>query len=263
MARTIVGLFDTFAQAQSAVNDLISAGFSRDDISVVANNVSGEFDQVETAEGGVNVSQSVGDLAKGAVRGGLYGGLTALAATVALALIPGVGPIAAVGPLSAFLGGAAIGATAGGILGGLTGLGVPEEHAGYYAEGVRRGGTLVTVNADDMRANQAADVFSRHNAVDIDRRGEYYRSTGYTRYDDNLPAYTPAQIDEDRQNFSTYYANRTPLSTTNTTYSGNYTTSTAATPRTTSYGTTDDELNTEDNTVYNNTGTNTTTGNRI
>jgi len=204
MAKTIVGLFDTFAHAQSAVNDLISAGFNRDDISVVANNASGEFGTHDSSHGGVNVSQAGGDAVKGAVKGGMYGGLTALAATVALALIPGIGPIAAIGPLSAFLGGAALGATAGGILGGLTGLGVPEHEAGYYAEGIRRGGTLVTIHADDARANEATSILNRHHPVDMDTRAEYYKSTGFTKYDEKLPAYTPSQIEEERTRYSSF-----------------------------------------------------------
>jgi len=204
MAKTIVGLYDTFAEAQGAVNDLITAGFTRDDISVVANNATGEFGTHDGTHDGVNVSHGAGDAVKGAVKGGVYGGLTALAATVALALIPGIGPIAAIGPLSAFLGGAGLGAVTGGIIGGLTGLGIPESEAGYYAEGIRRGGTLVTVHTDEARSKEATDILNRHNPVDIQGRADYYRSTGFTRYDQNLPAYTPEQITTERTNYANY-----------------------------------------------------------
>ncbi|MBC7809081.1 MAG: DUF2382 domain-containing protein [Akkermansiaceae bacterium] len=234
MAKTIVGLFDTFAHAQSAVNDLISAGFNRDDISVVANNASGEFGTHDGDHNGVNVSQAGGDAVKGAVKGGMYGGLTALAATVALALIPGIGPIAAIGPLSAFLGGAALGATAGGILGGLTGLGVPEHEAGYYAEGIRRGGTLVTIHADDSRASEATNILNRYNPVDMDTRVDYYKSTGFTKYDEKLPAYTASQIEEERTRYSSLSA---PSTATDTSYSSSATaTPMAATDRTVNAG---------------------------
>jgi len=219
MSQAVIGLFDSFAQAQTAVNDLISAGFSRDDISVVANNVAGEFDNVTAVHDGINVSQGTGDLVKGAVRGGLYGGLTALAATVAIALIPGIGPIAAVGPLTAFLAGAGVGAAAGGIIGALTGLGVPEAEAGFYAEGIRRGGTLITVHTSDSRAIEARDILNRHSPVNINRRSEYYRSTGFDRYDTTLPAYTPEQIATDRARYADYARQyNTPLTTTESTY---------------------------------------------
>jgi len=228
MAKSIIGLYDTFADAQSAVNDLISAGFSRDDISIVANNATGEFGTHDGTHNGVNVSQGAGDLAKGAVKGGLYGGLTGLAASVALALIPGIGPIAAIGPLAAFLGGAGLGATAGGIIGGLTGLGVPEGEAGYYAEGIRRGGTLVTVHTEDSRADEARAILDRYNPVNMQARTNYYHSTGFTKYNDSLPAYTPAQITEERTRYNTAYS--TPLTTTDTTYNDSYATNTATPP---------------------------------
>ncbi len=206
MAKTIVGLFDTFSHAQSAVNDLVSAGFNRDDISVVANNAKGEFGTQDTITGGINVGQGVGDAVKGAAKGGLMGGLTGLAATVGLALIPGIGPIAAIGPLAAFFGGATLGVAAGGVLGGLTGMGIPAHEAEHYAEGIRRGGTLVTLHADDARANEATAILNRYSPVDMDHRTDYYATTGFTNHTADLPAYTPAQIDEERTRYSSYKA---------------------------------------------------------
>ena len=37
MAKTIVGLYDQFVQAQAATRDLVDAGIARDNISLVAN----------------------------------------------------------------------------------------------------------------------------------------------------------------------------------------------------------------------------------
>jgi hypothetical protein len=34
--KTTIGLFDSFSEAESAARDLISAGFSRDDLSLLA-----------------------------------------------------------------------------------------------------------------------------------------------------------------------------------------------------------------------------------
>jgi len=64
---------------------------------------------------------------------------------------------------------------AGGLIGGLTGVGVPEDEAQVYAEAVRRGGALVTVRADDARAEQAASIMRNFGAVDIERRAELWR----------------------------------------------------------------------------------------
>ena len=41
--KTIVGLFDTFDEAKKAATDLESAGIGHNDISIVANNESGQY----------------------------------------------------------------------------------------------------------------------------------------------------------------------------------------------------------------------------
>lgn len=51
----------------------------------------------------------------------------------------------------------------------------------YYEEGIRRGGTLVSVRADDEQIERVVDIMSRHGAVDIDERAEEWRSSGWTR----------------------------------------------------------------------------------
>ena len=81
--------------------------------------------------------------------------------------------------------------------------GVPEEHAHYYAEGVRRGGTLVTVNADDARADMAYSIMQRHGAVDVNERGAEWRSSGWSRFDPNADPYTTDQIDTFRRSRGT------------------------------------------------------------
>jgi uncharacterized protein (TIGR02271 family) len=108
------------------------------------------------------------------------GGILGLVAGAAALTIPGVGFIAA-GPIAAALAGAGIGAAAGGAIGALMKLGVPEHEAHYYAEGVRRGGTLITVHArtDDM-ADCAAQVMKRHGAADIEERAEQWKEQGWS-----------------------------------------------------------------------------------
>lgn len=51
--------------------------------------------------------------------------------------------------------------------------------ADYYAEGTRRGGILVSVDVSDERAESAADILRRHNAVNIDERAEQWRASGW------------------------------------------------------------------------------------
>ena len=63
--------------------------------------------------------------------------------------IPGLGPVVAAGSLVSTLVGAGAGAAIGGLAGSLAEAGVDERDAHLYAEGVRRGGALVTVRTTD------------------------------------------------------------------------------------------------------------------
>ncbi|MBU1273043.1 MAG: hypothetical protein KJ827_12720, partial [Alphaproteobacteria bacterium] len=99
----------------------------------------------------------------------------------------GLGPVVAGGWLLATamgaVTGAGIGATAGGLVGSLTSAGVPEHDAHVYAEGVRRGGALVTVRIDDAHAHTAADILQNCGGIDIEDRRQTYQSEGWSRFE--------------------------------------------------------------------------------
>ena len=205
MAKTVVGLFDDFTEAQNVVQDLVNAGFSRNDISIAANQTASGYTGDTAGDGGAASGEghAVGkDAGVGAGVGGVVGLLVGLGALT----IPGIGPVLAAGPLAAALGitvgstvtGALIGGAGGALIGALTHIGVPKEHAEYYNEGVRRGGTLVTVNAPDDMAQQAVDILNGRGAVDIDERGASYRTGGYTGHSEAAPAYTAEDITRER-----------------------------------------------------------------
>ncbi len=169
MASTVIGLFDSRSDAEKVVQRLSEGGFDRDQISLVQQDVSGKTTTESAGETGRGAAIGAGT---GAVLGGL-GGL--LVGVLALP-IPGIGPVIAAGPIAAALTGAGIGAAAGGILGALTGMGVPEDDARTYEEGVKRGGTLVTVTAEDTQADSAAEIMRSHGAVNVDERAAEYGS---------------------------------------------------------------------------------------
>ena len=206
MSKTVVGLFDDFQDAQAVVRDLTNAGFSRESISIAANKTATGYsgDGSDFNNGASAGAEAAG---KDATVGAWVGGGVGLLVGLGLLTIPGIGPILAAGPIIAALGttaaGAGIGAAAGGIIGGLTHLGVPKEHAEYYAEGVRRGGTLVTVDAADDKAQQAVDIMNGNGAVDIDTRGASYRAGGYTGYSEAASPYAMEDITRERETYRT------------------------------------------------------------
>src|SRR5215212_6247541 len=166
--RTIARMFDSYADASAAVRELESAGFSHDDVSLIANRGDGGGGDTTTTT--TTDSDTGTGAGTGATLGTIVGGGAGLLAGLGALAIPGLGPIVAAGWLVAALTGAGAGAAAGGLLGGLTQAGVGEEHAHVYAEGVRRGGNLVTVRTDEARAAEAESIMARHNAVDTEER---------------------------------------------------------------------------------------------
>jgi uncharacterized membrane protein len=199
MAKTIVGSFDNFNDAQRVARELMDDGFASSDINVVASNVRGEF----KTDDRVNVTDT-SNAATGAVAGGVLGGAAGLAVSLMGLTVPGLGPIIAAGPLAATLSGAGAGLIAGGLIGGLTEMGVSKPDAEYYAEAVRRGGALVTVRADDTNADRAVDIMREHGAVDIDKRASQWREKGWSGWDDAAAArpYSLDEIERDREMYN-------------------------------------------------------------
>lgn len=182
--QTITALFDRYEDASTAVSKLEAGGVPHGDISIVSNN---EGDRHSSTLGGEGhrVSDDTREKAKdgtgtGATLGTVVGGAAGLLTGLGLIAIPGVGPVVAAGWLVATLTGAGIGAAAGGLAGGLTGAGVSETDAHAYGEGVRRGGTLVTVRADEARGPMVMDILEQHGSVDLDQKANAWKSDGWT-----------------------------------------------------------------------------------
>jgi len=202
MATTVIGLYDRLEDAQNAVSELVSAGFARENISIVAADTEGKFKTYVGAPGDEAGEGAAAGAGVGAVVGGLGGLLVGLGALA----IPGIGPVLAAGPIaSALIGagvGAGVGAVTGGLIGALVDLGVPEEQANLYAEGVRRGGTLVKVTTPEDRSNEANRIMDRFDPIDIDQRAGTWRSEKWSRFDPNATPYTQSEFERERSRYA-------------------------------------------------------------
>lgn len=158
MESVALGIFDTRDEAERAALDLRNKGFDKD-ISIVARDEeTGKPEQ--TRMGG----DEGGDTAiEGITTGGALGGIAGLAAGAGALVIPGIGPLVALGPIAGLLTGAATG----GLAGGLIDWGVPESEGRHYEEDVRQGKVMVTVQGSEPRLNEAADVLREYRAHDV------------------------------------------------------------------------------------------------
>lgn len=192
---TVVGLFKTTQDANKALEILKRQNLDESEISILAR-------QEVLEDLGVNDTEKKSEVALGTMAGaasgatfgtfaGLFWGLTAIA-------VPGVGLVLSVGALATILGstiiGAGVGAAAGGLLlGALVKLGVPEEDAHLYAEGVKRGGVLVATQTDKEHAPQVAQLLREANAVDIDTLEDVLQDENW-RYFEERPQPTPERV---------------------------------------------------------------------
>jgi len=197
MAKTTMALYEDFETAQAVVQDLIDGGFSRDQISLIANNAEGKYTlNADTADmDDVSADEGAGF---GAVVGGLLG--------LAAALIPGIGPVVAAGPIAALVStgiGAAAGAVTGGLVAGLVDFGVPEDEAASYAEAIRRGGTLVSVTTEDETLARAQEIMNRHHAIDLDERVSTWQESGWQGHQADAMPYTTEEIHQEREQYRT------------------------------------------------------------
>ena len=201
MTVTITRLYSDYASASRAVNALEAAGVPAKDISLVASNADNWYSHPGTADKMATSPQSDSSMKgveTGAGVGTAVGGAAGLLAGLGLLAIPGVGPVVAAGWLVATAVGAVAGAATGGLIGGLTGAGVSEDDAQVYAEGVRRGGSLVTARVPDADKSRLESILDHQGSIDVRARGQAYRSAGWKTFDDKSPPYTPDQVKQDR-----------------------------------------------------------------
>ena len=167
--RTATALYRSYSAAADAVGKLEAAGIPHDNISIVSND--------EAHRGRSDNHPGTG---AGASFGTVVGGGAGLLAGLGLLAIPGLGPVVAAGWLASTLVGAGVGAAAGGLVGALTDAGIDHGDADAYAEGVRRGGTLVTVRADESQLARATQILDVDGAVDLDERRTAWGQDGWT-----------------------------------------------------------------------------------
>jgi hypothetical protein len=193
--RTVTGFYDSYDSATHAVHDLEAAGIPHSDISLVANNADNRYMPADKAAAKDGAKTGAGT---GASIGTALGGGAGLLAGLGILAIPGVGPVVAAGWLIATAVGAAAGAATGGVVGALTGAGISKEHAHVYAEGIRRGGSLVTAHVDESRAAAAEQILRKHGHIDPDNRGQLYREHGWKAFDERAQPLTAAELDRER-----------------------------------------------------------------
>ena len=201
MSKTISRLYNSHAEARAAVRDLEAAGVSHGDISIIVSNADNAYDE-KTRTFPDRDLDGKDDRAEGAAAGGgigaAAGGTVGLLTGLGIMAIPGVGPVVAAGWLSATLAGAVAGGATGGLIGALSQqASLSDEEAHVYAEGLRRGGAVVSAKVADADALRLQAIMDR-SSVRIADRAAAYRKSGWTTFSPTAKPYTRDEVIKER-----------------------------------------------------------------
>jgi Heat induced stress protein YflT domain/Alternative complex III, ActD subunit len=169
----VFGIYKTRTQAEQAVDRLLAAGFSNNDISVLMPDTTSSKEFAHEKN-----TKAPEGAAAGAATGGVVGGTLGLLAGIGALAIPGVGPLIAAGPIMGALAGLGAGGAVGGLIGALVGMGIPEYEAKRYEGRVKEGGILLSVHCDTSdEVSRAKDILKQTGAEDVSSSGEKSVST--------------------------------------------------------------------------------------
>ena len=163
MAKTIAAVFKHYSNAENAAREIRDKNLGAEDISIVA-----KQDDEKGWKGQATMNAKDGpvndNISDGVVTGGILGVLAGLLIGAGSMVVPGLGIVAAAGPITGLLSGA----VTGGIVGGLIDLGIQEDKSKQYETDVKAGKVLFSMKVDENRINQVAEILRNNHAESVD-----------------------------------------------------------------------------------------------
>jgi hypothetical protein len=175
LACEVVGVFHTAEDLESAIDELLSSGFDRAELSLlaseaaVADKLGGYYREASELADDPAVPRSafVSTAAIGDAQGALIGGLAYVGATVAIGVVVMSG--AAMG---AAIAAAVLAGGTGGLVGSVLARWVGHHHAAHLRDQIENGGLLLWVRAwNDSDEARALEIVARHAAAQVHAHG--------------------------------------------------------------------------------------------
>jgi hypothetical protein len=169
--REAVGVFDDTETLQRAIDELMSSGFDRAELSLLAAEATVEkklghrYRKVDDLEDDATVprccyvsNESIGD-----AQGGVIGGLMYIGATAAAGAIVATG-----GTIAAGIAAAALAGGAGGLIGSILAKWIGDRHAQYLQQQLDHGGLVLWVRTWNFdREKRAVEIMTKHSGRDV------------------------------------------------------------------------------------------------
>jgi hypothetical protein len=175
VSREAVGIFRSAEGLQSAIDELLSSGFHRAELSLLASEAAvveklGHIytkpdvlaDDPEVPRAAYVGGEDIGD-----AEGGIIGALVYVGATAAVGAV-----VASGGTLLAVIAGATLAGGAGGLIGSVLAKWVGDHHARHLQEQIERGGLLLWVRTrDPAREQRAIEILGKYSAEKVHVHG--------------------------------------------------------------------------------------------
>jgi hypothetical protein len=190
--KILVALYDHFKDAQAAAAAIVQAGAAADRIALLANDSNGDHPALSInpayarEQFDEDSNKQPRFITLGEVGIGL-GGVLGFLAYVSPVAIPGVAALAANGAWVPVAVGAVIGGVIGVVIGLLTDHGVSGADSALYAEGLKRGGTLVTAVVGEDLVGRAREILKNNNAAQVEERPADWSAEGWVSLDTHHP----------------------------------------------------------------------------
>lgn len=153
--KTIFGLFLDYNDAVKAVDELYRQSYKHEEIQVLTEEATAK----DITEGNQNIDDGHNLM-------GMLAGHRAMP-------VSGIGSVIAVGPLTTIFSKSALEPTPiqGGLVGAFKEMGMPEDTAAVYTDGINQAGVMLAVRTDDDRAASAANIMRRFNGREVGAYG--------------------------------------------------------------------------------------------
>jgi hypothetical protein len=169
--REAVGVFDSAEKLQEAIDELMTSGFDRAELSLLASEKAVEeklghkYKKASELEDDPSIPRTVyiSTESRGGAEGGLIGGLMYVGGVAAVGAV-----VASGGTLAAVIAAAALAGGAGALVGSLLAKWIGDHHARYIQEQLDHGGLLLWVRTwDKAQEKRAIEILARHSGRDV------------------------------------------------------------------------------------------------
>jgi hypothetical protein len=165
LAQPVVAGYRNHFEATAAVRCLAAGGLALNTISIIGRN----FETHEDIQGFYRPADAaIEGAGQGAWLGGLFG---LMVGAMGFFVLPLVGSLMVLGPLSGLIAGAVGGAGIGALISGLVAAGIPKDQALKYQERLQAGEFLVVVHGGESEAILARELLKATKPMDLKRYG--------------------------------------------------------------------------------------------